>query len=200
MLDEPLGLGESVLAGCRVEHEQHLGDLGLLLDHATDFCELVHETALGLEAAGRVDQHDIDALPLRTFHGLEGDGCRILTLLLRTLNGGTAALRPGGQLLDGRRAEGVGRTDDHAAAVAAQKLRELADGGGLADAIDSDHKHHRGTRAERESGIEAGEPLLEGLAQHPLQVHRVGRVETLDARTQLFDDRLGEIHAEIGGD
>ena len=54
----------------------------LLLDDAADLAELVHEPALGVQAAGGVDDHDLDALALGPLDGLEGDGCRILALAL----------------------------------------------------------------------------------------------------------------------
>ena len=83
VLDERLRLREPVLPGRRVEHEQHLGDRRQLLDDAAHLAELVHQAALGLQPAGGVDQHDLDALALRLLDGLEGDRGRILALLLR---------------------------------------------------------------------------------------------------------------------
>src|SRR5690606_6643689 len=72
MLDERLGLGKSVLPGGRIEHEQHLGDLRLLLDDSTNLRQLIHETALRLQATGSVDEHDVDPLANRQLDGLEG--------------------------------------------------------------------------------------------------------------------------------
>ena len=132
--------------------------------------------------------------------GLEGDGGRILALLLRAHDLGARALGPGRELLDGRRAERVGRADDDGAVVGAQELGELADRGRLADAVDADDQHDRRTLGELERGVELREPLLEGLAQHPLQVGRVGGVVAVDLGAQVVDDRLGHIRSEVGGD
>src|SRR5690606_16937619 len=108
VLDERVGLGEPVLAGRRVEHEQHLRDGLELLDDAAHLAELVHETRLGLQSARGVDEHDLDTLALREFDGLEGDGCRILSRLLRPHDARAGPLGPGRELFDGRGAEGVG--------------------------------------------------------------------------------------------
>src|SRR5271166_3175103 len=47
-LGEHPGLAEPVLPGGRVEHEQYLIDRGLLLYHALDLAELVHQPDLGV--------------------------------------------------------------------------------------------------------------------------------------------------------
>ena len=61
-LAEHPGLLEPVLAGGRVEHQQHLGDRGLLLDDPLDLAELVHQPGLVLQPAGGVDQDDVGLL------------------------------------------------------------------------------------------------------------------------------------------
>src|SRR6478609_7452477 len=61
-LGEDLRLLEAVLARRRVEDEQHLVDRALLLDDALDLAELVHEVDLVVQAAGRVDDDDVDLL------------------------------------------------------------------------------------------------------------------------------------------
>jgi hypothetical protein len=98
--------------GGGIQHQQHLGDLRLFLDHATIFVELIHEPALGLEAAVST-QHDVDAPSaaraprsgtLQTPDPVPAAGA---------LDGCAAALCPGGELLNRRRPEGVCGADDH---------------------------------------------------------------------------------------
>ena len=60
-LAEDAGLDHAVLAGGRVEDEQHLGDRRLLLDHPLDLAELVHQALLVLQPAGGVDDDGVDA-------------------------------------------------------------------------------------------------------------------------------------------
>jgi hypothetical protein len=200
VFDERLRLGEAVLPGRRVEHEQHLGDGFEFLDHPTHLGELIHQAALGLQPAGGVDEHDLDALGPRLLDGLEGDGCRVLPGGLRSHDGCPAALRPGGELLDGGGAEGVGGPDDHGAPVVGEELRELADRRRLADAVDADDKHDRGPVREREGRVEASEPFLDRLAQHPLEVGRIGRAVLRDLAAQLVDDRVGQVGPEVRRD
>src|SRR5215475_7876682 len=48
-LGEHPGLAKTVLPGGRVEHQQHLVDRRLLLDHALDLAELIHQPDLGVQ-------------------------------------------------------------------------------------------------------------------------------------------------------
>src|SRR6185437_15122863 len=97
--------------------------------------------------------------------GLEGDGCRILTLLLRSHDLGACTLCPGGELLDRGGTEGVCRADDDRAIVAPQEPGELADRGGLADPVHADDQHHGWALGEVEGRVELGKALLDRLAE-----------------------------------
>ena len=143
VLDECLGLREAVLAGRRVEHQEHFADRRLLLDDPLDLAQLVHQPALGVEAARGVDEHDLGARALGVLDGLERDRRRVLALALGPHDLGTRALGPGGELVDRRGTERVCGADDDAAAVRAEEAGELADRGGLADPVDADHEHDR---------------------------------------------------------
>ena len=70
---EDAGLHEPVLTGGGVEDEQHLGDGRLLLDHALDLAELVHQPGLVLQSPRRVDDHRVDAGLDPRAHGFVGD-------------------------------------------------------------------------------------------------------------------------------
>ena len=199
VLEERLGLHHAILARRGIEHQQHLADRRLLLDHAADLGELVHEPALGVQASCRVDEHDLGAGLLGVVDRLIGDGCRVLTLLLRTHDRRSAALGPRRELVDGGRTEGVGGAHDDRAAVALQELRELADRGRLADAVDPDDEHDGGALGEAQRRVELREMLFEGLFEHALQVSGIGRAVAVDLLVQLVDDPLGDLGPEIGG-
>ena len=52
---------QAVLPGGGVEHEQDLVDRALLLDDPLDLAQLVHQAGLGVQPAGGVDEHRVDA-------------------------------------------------------------------------------------------------------------------------------------------
>ncbi len=102
---------------------------------------------------GGVGQHEVGALGGRRFDGVEDDRRRVGAL--------TAAhqldarpLGPGAELLGGGGPEGVAGGHDDAVAVDRQPLGDLADGGGLADAVDADEQPDVGG-----VGVEAQRPL-----------------------------------------
>jgi hypothetical protein len=71
--EKTLACSQAVLAGGRVEDEQHLVDRALLLDDPLDLAELVHEAGLVLQAPGGVDEHHVGLESLRGLDGVEGD-------------------------------------------------------------------------------------------------------------------------------
>ena len=59
-LGELLGLGQAVLAGGGVEHQQHLGDVArVAVGHPPHLAQLLHQVGLGVEPAGGVGQHEV---------------------------------------------------------------------------------------------------------------------------------------------
>ena len=75
-LEEFLGLADGVLAGGGVEDEEDfVGGAGdLLVDDAADLGQLAHQVVLGLEAAGGVDDEDVELAGDGGVAGVEGDG------------------------------------------------------------------------------------------------------------------------------
>ena len=74
-----LRLGQAVLAGRRVEHEQHLG-LGVgqaLGDGAPDLGQLLHQVALGVQPAGGVHDDHVRAARGGRVHGVPDHGRRV---------------------------------------------------------------------------------------------------------------------------
>ena len=61
-LVERQGLGQPVLAGRRIEHEDRLGSRSrqTLVDDAPDLRQLVHQVDLGMETAGGIGDDEVD--------------------------------------------------------------------------------------------------------------------------------------------
>ena len=142
-LAEDPGLDQAVLTGGGVEDEQHLGHRRQLLDDPLDLAELVHQAGLVLQAAGRVDQHRVDALVDAVLDGLEGHA-RGVAALGAAHDLDADALTPGGELVDSGGAEGVGRTEGHRQVLGDEDPGDLADRGRLAGAVDADDEDDAG--------------------------------------------------------
>ena len=78
-LAEDLDLAERVLPDRGVEHQQHGMRRGRLdlADHAHHLFQLAHQLGAVLQAAGGVDQHDVDALRLGGGDRVEGKARRV---------------------------------------------------------------------------------------------------------------------------
>src|SRR3546814_15294913 len=87
-------------------------------------------------AGGVGDQH-VDTARLRRLQCIERHRRGVGVLALRD-HGHAVALAPGLQLRDGGGAEGVAGGEHQAAALVLVASRQLADGGGLADAVEAD--------------------------------------------------------------
>src|SRR5947207_8877020 len=137
-LGEHPRLAKPVLPGGRVEHQQYLVDRRLLLDHALDLAELVHQPDLGVQPAGRVHDHHVDPGIGALADRLERDAGRVGTLPVGPHRLGADPLSPRLQLVGGGRAERIGRAEQHGLAVPDQRPRELSAGRGLTGAVDPD--------------------------------------------------------------
>ena len=142
-LGELLRLGEAVLPGRRVEHEEHLGDLaGLAVGDAAYLLQLLHEVRLGVQPAGSVGEHEVEVTRAGALHRVEDDRRRVATVGAAHYVG-TAALGPRLELLAGRGAERVARSHDAAPAVLLDlPLGDLADRRRLAGAVHADDEPH----------------------------------------------------------
>ena len=142
-LGEHARLLQPVLAGRRVEHEQHLVDRRLLLDDALDLAELVHQPGLGVQPAGGVDEHDVDrrrrsppcTASNATLAGSAPSAPRTVRAPTRSpqVCSWSAAAARNVSAAPSRTRPAVGH----------EHPRELAGGGGLAGAVDADDQHHR---------------------------------------------------------
>ena len=105
---------------------------------------------MGVEPAGRVADHHVGTASLGSGDAVVGDRARVPALRAADdLSPGSVG--PLGELLDRRRAIGVGGRNDHVQAeLLLQMPGDLADRRRLAGAVDADdHQHGRGARAGR---------------------------------------------------
>ena len=132
-----------------------------------------------MEPAGGVDEHDVAAASRRRLDRVVGDGGRV-SPALRADEVRSGAAGPDLELLLGRGAEGVCGGQEDRVVVLAELLRQLADRGRLAGAVDADDEDHRRLGAQIEAGWPAQE--LGGLfAERGAQLAGdLARLEPLD--------------------
>ena len=149
------------------------------------------------QPAGGVGDDDVAATRLARDHRIEGHRRRIAALLADDLH--AVAVRPHGELLARRGAEGIRRGQQHVGLGIGQMARELADAGRLAGAVDADHHHHR-RRVLTDHQL-----ALQRLQQFGQRVHqqlphggRIGGLRVLHATLQVVEQELGRLHAGVG--
>ncbi|MNT57352.1 hypothetical protein D3C72_1947140 [compost metagenome] len=96
-------------------------------------------------------------------------------------------------------AEGVGRSQQHALACIGQVLGQLADGCGLARAIDAcDHDDRGALLANDQRLFQRRQQIGQCVGQQALDGCRVGGLAVLDALFQIVQQVLGGLDAGIG--
>src|SRR5665213_3082991 len=141
-IEEDLGLGQAVLTGGGVEHQEHLGHVTRgSVRYPSDLLQLLDQVDLVVEPAGRVGQHQRLPLGSRPLDGVEDHRARVAPLG-PAHDVGAGPLGPQTELLAGRGPEGVAGGQEHRGAVPGQPCGHLAHRGGLADPVDSDEQPH----------------------------------------------------------
>jgi len=97
--------------------------------------------------------------------------------------------------LDSRGAERIGGADQRLLAFAPEQVRELADGGRLAGAVDADNQRHLRVRSDRDRFVDRREDALDLLLH---QIAQAGAVTRL--RLYGGDDPFGRRDADVGRD
>ena len=211
---EGLHLGEGVLAGVAVDHEQHLvRSAGLrLADHAPDLLQLFHQMRLGRQASGGVGNDDVAIARLGGDDGIEGHAGRIAAFLAddvdaaarplaRRLAGAVRAgpLGPGEELLARRGAEGVGGGEQHLLVRIDEMPGQLADARRLARAVDADdHDDRRPVLADGERPFERREQVLDASREQAPRRGGVAHVGTRHARLQVVEQIARRRGAGVG--
>ena len=138
VLVERLGGADGVLTGHGVDHEQDL----IGLHSRFDGLQLVHERFINVQAACRIEEDHVVAVP----DGV-GDGglCNVDRVRLTHLKDGDIELRAYDlQLLDGGRTVNVTGGEQRVLVLLFEKPGELCTVGGLARALQADQHNDRG--------------------------------------------------------
>ncbi len=161
-----------------------------LLQHAGDLAQLVHQAALGVQAAGGVGDQHIGTARARRLQGIEDHAGRVGVLSLRD-HRHLVALAPGLQLADGGGAEGVAGGQHHLVALVGIAPCQLADGGGLADAIDAHGENHERLACRRHPAAAGPARAMPPVARRNAvaQRRRIGELALVHALAQVLDQR-----------
>ena len=201
-LTEDLRLDHAVLAGRRVDDQEHLGHGGFLLNHTLDLTELVHQASLVLQAARGIHQHGVDAFLLTGLNRIKGDRSGVGAFLLGTHRLHAHAVTPGGQLLRSGGAEGIGGAQNQGLTVRNHHAGNLTDGRGLTHAVHANDQHHAGV-AVATGGLQlavhvGADNLHELFAEHLLHGGGVARTLNAHALLQGLNQAGGRLGAEVG--
>ena len=206
-LRELAGLLHGVLAGGAVEHEQHFVRRfgNLLLGDAHDLGQLLHQVALVVQAARRIDQHHVRALRYRRADRVEHHRGGIGTLPLAD-DRHSGAVGPDFELLVGSGAEGVGGGDHHLFTRLVVVVRELGYTGGLARAVHADD--HDDIGPGRERSVEIDRMLVARLDEQVANLAHHHLVQlllrTVGFAFRALRDRIDDVergfNAHVGGD
>ncbi len=187
---------KAVLAGGRIDHQKrghrHLRALAHHVDH---FFELAHEVVGCVQAASRVDEHQLGAQLFGTFDGFVAYARRIAAALARDhLDSG--ALAPYLKLLDRGGPEGVAAAQQDLLACLGVARGQLADRGGFARAVDANEQDHARQLVEHiDFGLcEACSNLVHQKVKN-LPAIRQGLARGNIA--QILDDVVGGLSAQI---
>ena len=195
---------EGILASCRIEDEEHVvrAVRNDLADDVADLGQLVHQVNPVVQTAGRIDQYDISALRHGTANGVIRHGSGIGAHRLAD-DIHPCPVCPDLELVHRSGPEGVRGTDDNLLALGAEGGSQLADGRGLAHAVDADHQYHIGLLREVEGFNRSFividiKQLADFVAQQLNQFVHGHVLILLNAVFQVVDKFEGCIDAHIG--
>ena len=148
-----------------------------------------------MQAAGGVADDNVAVPGLGGGDGVEHHGGGVGALLVLN-QGHPGAAGPDLQLLDGGGPEGVGGAQNHGLALPLQAGGQLADGGGLAHAVDANHQDDGGLGGDVQLVVPLQHVRDNGL-QLPHDKAGVGDALLLDALAQPVADKARGVHAHV---
>ena len=189
---------DRVLPGHRVGDVEQVGRLRRLLDRL----QLHHQLVVDVEAAGGVDDDDVEAgvaglgqRAARALHGIHLAG-RVVYLDARLL-------RNYRELFDGRGPPDVGRYEQRVPALLREPARQLAGRGRLAGALQPEQQDDARPRLRRrQSALRVAEQRQHLVAHDPHDLLRRGQaaqhflVDRLVA--DAVDERLDDLEVDVG--
>ena len=195
---EGLGDADRVLAGHRVDDEQHVVRLGPL----ADLGQLVHQVVVDVQAARGVDDQDVAVLGLRLVERPLGDVDGV-TIRALGIDVGAGAAADGDQLVDRRRAIDVAGSEGDVLAVLAQQAGQLAAGGRLTRALQAGHQDHgRPLRGEREvapgAAHQRGQLLVDDLHDLLAGVEALQDIRAQAALLHGLRELLDDLEVDVG--
>ena len=194
-----LHLGQRVLAGVAVNHQQHLmgcGGVGFL-HHPFDLFQLFHQMGLGRQAPSGIDNDHVLAPGFAGTDRIKGHGGRVAPRLADDVD--PTAVGPDFELFACGRSEGVGGSQQHAGTTLAEVAGEFANAGGFASPIDTgDHDHAGMGLAQAQWFFQGQQQLAQQVFEQGLNFARLGDALGLDGLLQVLHQVLGGLHACIG--
>ena len=116
----------------------------LLAHHAVHFLQFLHQIVLGVQPAGRINEQIIGLARLGRRHRVVSNRGRV-----RAVSSGNDldlhTLAPELELFDRSRAKSVTGRQEGGLSARFDQRGELGGGGGLAGAVDANHRDHRRT-------------------------------------------------------
>src|SRR5699024_1431221 len=200
---EHASLVHAVLAGGRVQHEEHFADRHLFLDDAFDLAELVHQPRFSVQAPRGVDKHRIGAVVERLFYGIEGHTGRIRAHVSPD-DRYVHTFPPGLQLFGRRCPERVGDAQYDAAVLGCNNSCEQTHRGGLTGAVDAHYQDDAGLTVIADGAQAALEIVADRshkfFAQQPARRGFVRNTFDTHTGSQPLNQFLGGGKPEIGAE
>ena len=152
-----------------------------------------------MQPSGGVAQHHIHVPCLGRLQSIKQYRAGIRALMLpHDIHAGTA--RPDLQLVGGRRTERIAGAQQDLFALILQLLGQLADGCGLAHAVDADDQHHGGLALQHQRAVTHLQLALQDVPQGVLYLVHPADKAFLHPLPQLGHGISGGVSAYIGQD
>ena len=193
-------LRDGVLTGGRVEDQEDLpvGVRQFAVDDLVDLAEFCHEVLLVMDPARGVADDDVCSAVDAGMDGVEDDRGGVSALIVFD-HVDAGAVGPDLQLVDRRSSERVRSAQDDLASGGLEVVGHLADGRGLADAVDADDQDDRRSGQEVD-GLVLAEHVGDDLLDDFTDFRRVRDAGRLHPVLRLFDDLLRRHNTDVGHD
>ena len=149
-----------------------------------------------MQPSGGVDENHVHVPGLGGLNAVKHHRGRVRPLVLAD-NGRAASARPDLQLIGGRRPEGISRHQHDLLSLRGQLLCDLADGGGLAHAVDADDQNHAGVGGQIQLRVPHGKHIHQNFLQRFPGFLRGFQVLLPDGLAQPPHSLYGGVHTQV---